>query len=86
MSAQESKFLKYFAAIAVALLITLFGWTYTVIGSVDVIENKVDNNAKGIQETRNYHKADIDNVMFYVKDIRSDQKEIKSDIKELLKK
>jgi len=86
MSLSESKFLKWLGVILGGGLVALFGWTYAVLGSVDVIENKVDNNTKEIIETREYHKKDIDNIMFYLRESREDSKIIKADVKELLVK
>ena len=86
MSLSESKFLKWLGVILTGSLIALFGWTYAVLGSVDVIENKVDNNSKEIIETREYHKKDVDNIMLYLRENRADSKEIKADVKELLVK
>jgi hypothetical protein len=47
---------------------------------------KIETNAAKIQETRNYHEKDLRIIYDNMGEMKSDQKIIMSDIKELLKK
>lgn len=85
MSTHEKTFLKWFGFVGGTIVAALILINLSVLGNIDVIQEKVSQNEKEILETREYHDKDIDNVMFYVRDIRVDVKEIKVDIKELIK-
>ena len=86
MSVQQSNFLKWLVGIATTVIIAMLVNTFAVIGSVDVMAEKIETNAAKIQETRNYHEKDLRIIYDNMGEMKSDQKIIMSDIKELLKK
>ena len=86
MSIQEKNFLKWLVGIATTVIIAMLVNTFAVIGSVDVMAEKIETNAAKIQETRNYHEKDLRIIYDNMGEMKSDQKIIMSDIKELLKK
>ena len=86
MSVQEKNFLKWLVGIATTVIIAMLVNTFAVIGSVDVMAEKIETNAAKIQETRNYHEKDLRIIYDIMGEMKADQKIIMSDIKELLKK
>jgi len=86
MSTQEKSFLKWLVGIATAVIIAMLINTFAIIGSVDVMAQNIETNAAKIQETRNYHEKDLRIIYDNMGEMKSDQKIIMSDIKELLKK
>jgi hypothetical protein len=86
MSIQEKNFLKWLVGIATTVIIAMLINTFAIIGSVDVMAEKIETNAAKIQETRNYHEKDLRIIYDNMGEMKSDQKIIMSDIKELLKK
>ena len=86
MSIQEKNFLKWLGGIATTVIIAMLVNTFAVIGSVDVMAEKIETNAAKIQETRNYHEKDLRIIYDNMGEMKADQKIIMSDIKELLKK
>ena len=86
MSVQEKLFLKWLVGIASTVIIAMLVNTFAVMGSVDVMAEKIETNAAKIQETRNYHEKDLRIIYDNMGEMKSDQKIIMSDIKELLKK
>ena len=86
MSIQEKNFLKWLVGIATTVIIAMLVNTFAVMGSVDVMAEKIETNAAKIQETRNYHEKDLRIIYDNMGEMKSDQKIIMSDIKELLKK
>ena len=86
MSIQEKNFLKWLVGIATTVIIAMLVNTFAVIGSVDVMAEKIETNAAKIQETRNYHEKDLRIIYDNMGEMKADQKIIMSDIKELLKK
>ena len=86
MSIQEKNFLKWLVGIATTVIIAMLVNTFAVMGSVDVMAEKIETKAAKIQETRNYHEKDLRIIYDNMGEMKSDQKIIMSDIKELLKK
>jgi len=86
MSVHESRFIKWFAGIAGSLVVLTIVALLGMWKAGGIQAQEIEQNKNEILETREYHQRDIDNVMFYMREIREDQKEIKKDIKELLKK
>jgi len=86
MSIQEKLFLKWLVGIASTVIIAMLVNTFAIIGSVDVMAEKIETNAAKIQETRNYHEKDLRIIYDNMGEMKADQKIIMSDIKELLKK
>jgi len=86
MSAQESNFLKWIAGIVAVLISGILLQAFVLISTIDVIEVKIEQNEKAITKTQKAHDKDVNKLDDYMHEIRSDQKIIKSDIKELLKK
>jgi len=86
MSAPERSFLKWFGTIAAAALIGFGTFTFTVIGSVDVLAERVNQNAKEVEEVRMYHKRDVDDIKDYMKTFAKGQEIMQEDIKKLLQK
>jgi len=86
MSIQEKNFLKWLVGIATTVIIAMLVNTFAVIGSVDVMAEKIETNAAKIQETRNYHEKDLRIIYDNMGEMKADQKIMMSDIKELLKK
>jgi hypothetical protein len=85
MSKQESIFLKWFGSIAAALIIAsiigLIGMYYTS----GIVSEKVKTNQTNINNLKNYHQNDVSLIRSNIKEIKTDQKTIMTDIKEILK-
>jgi len=85
MSKNESKFIQLFSAIATALIIaSIIGLIGMYKASV-IVSEKVKSNEKKITEVMEYHEKDVELVRNNIKEIKSDQKVIMTDIKEILK-
>lgn len=77
MSTMENKFIRWFAGIAASLLLAIFIWTFSILGSIDVMAEKVHHNEQKCIDIMNIHENDVG-------DIKDDIREIKQDIKKLL--
>jgi uncharacterized protein (UPF0332 family) len=86
MSIQEKLFLKWLVGIASTVIIAMLINTFAVMGSVDVMAEKIETNSVKIQETRNYHEKDLRIIYDNMGEIKADQKIMMSDIKKLLQK
>ena len=86
MSTNESSFLKWIAGIVAILISGILLQAFVLISTIDVIEVRIQQNEKSIILTQKAHDKDVNKLDDYMHEIRSDQKIIKSDIKELLKK
>lgn len=85
MSKNESKFIQLFSAIATALIIaSIIGLIGMYRASV-IVSEKVKANEKKISEVIDYHEKDVELVRNNIKEIKSDQKVIMTDIKQILK-
>ena len=86
MSSYESKFLQWMGGIVAVLISGILLQAFMLLSTIDVIEIKIKQNEKSIINTQNAHEKDIRPLHDYMGEIRLDQKIIKADIKELLKK
>lgn len=85
MSKNESKFIQLFSAIATALIIaSIIGLIGMYRASV-IVSEKVNANEKKINAVLDYHDKDVELLRSSIKEIKSDQKIIMNDIKEILK-
>lgn len=85
MSNNESKFVNWFASIAAALIVASIISIIGMYRTAAIVSQKVDENEKRIIETRIYHEKDVELIRNNIKEIKSDQKVIMNDIKEILK-
>ena len=85
MSTSENRFIRWFGTIATALIIAsiigIIGMYYTS----GILATQKEVNGKEIEEVREFHKDDVELIRQSMRDIRNDQKVIKSDIKDILK-
>ena len=86
MSTYESKFLQWIGGIVAVLISGILLQAFVLLNTIDVLEIKIKQNEKSIVDTQNSHEKDIRILHDYIGEIRIDQKIIKADIKELLKK
>jgi len=85
MSIQEKNFLKWIAGIATAVIIAMLINTFAIIGSVDVMAQKIETNAVKIQETKAYHEKDADKIGKRFNTFEHNQNIMREDIKDILK-
>jgi hypothetical protein len=50
-----------------------------------IVSEKVESNEKKIVEVQTYHEKDVELIRSNIKEIKSDQKVIMTDIKQILK-
>jgi len=86
MSTYESKFIQWIGGIVAVLISGILIQAFVLLSTIDVIEIKIKQNEKSIVDTQNSHEKDVRILHDYMGEIRTDQKIIKADIKELLKK
>lgn len=77
MSTQESNFIKWFAGIAAALLVSTTIGAFSILNSIDVMAERINHNTSKIVETRNLHNSDLDLIREDIKEIKTDMKDIK---------
>ena len=85
MSSNESNFIKWFSAIAAALIIASIIGLVGMYRATGIVSEKVNTNESKILEVKVYHEKDVDLIRSNVKEIKADQKLIMSDIKQILK-
>ena len=85
MSTIESKFIKWFAGIAGALIIASIIGLVGMYHSSGIVSEKVSSNAIDIKEVKAYHEKDVELIRRSMDDIKNDQTIIKADIKQILK-
>jgi hypothetical protein len=85
MSKQESKFIKWFGTIAAALIIVSITGLIGMYRASGILSQKVHTNETNITEVRKYHDKDVSLIRSNISDMRSDQKVIMNDVKEILK-
>ncbi len=85
MSRNESLFIKWFGSIASALIIASIIGLIGMYRASGIVSEKVKTNVKQIIAVKAYHDKDVELVRENIKEIKSDQKIIMSDIKEILK-
>ena len=86
MSTYESKFLQWMGGIVAVLISGILLQAFMLLSTIDVLEIKIQQNEKSIVNTQNAHEKDVQFLHDYMGEMRTDQKIIKADIKELLKK
>ena len=86
MSTYESKFIQWIGGIVAVLISGILLQAFVLLNTIDVIEIKIKQNEKSIVDTQNAHEKDVRVLHDYMGEMRTDQKIIKADIKELLKK
>ena len=85
MSRQESLFIKWFGGIASALIIASIIGLIGMYRTSGVVSEKVKTNHEQIKELKAYHNRDVGLIRDNIKDIKSDQKVIMNDVKQILK-
>ena len=85
MSRNESIFIKWFGGIASALIIASIIGLAGMYRTSGIVAEKVKVNEKTINEVRSYHDKDVALIRDNIKEIKSDQKVIMNDIKQILK-
>ena len=85
MSANQSIFIKWFFGIAAGLITSgIVG--LIILGQIVAVNSEITNeNKQHIEDVKLAHKADNDLIRLEMWNIRSDQKIIMNDIKEILK-
>lgn len=85
MSKQESRFIRWFGTIAAALIIASVTGLIGMYRASGILSEKVHANEIKITEVRKYHDKDASLIRSNISDMRSDQKVIMNDVKEILK-
>ncbi len=85
MSRNESLFIKWFGSIATALIIASVIGLAGMYRASGIVSEKVKANQKQIMEVKAYHNKDVNLIRENIKEIKSDQKVIMNDIKQILK-
>lgn len=85
MSNQESSFIKWFGSIAATLIIASIIGLIGMYHTSGIVAEKVNANQKKIAEVQTFHDKDVNLIRASIKEIKSDQKVIMSDIKQILK-
>jgi hypothetical protein len=85
MSAIESKFIRWFAGIAGALIIASIIGLVGMYHASGIVSEKVNSNKLKIKEVTVYHEKDVELIRRSMNDIKKDQIIIKNDIKQILK-
>lgn len=85
MSEVESKFIKWFAGIAGALIVASIIGLVSMYHTSGIVSEKVKSNNKDIVEVQSYHDKDVDLIRQSINEIKEDQTIIKTDIKQILK-
>ncbi len=85
MSRNESLFIKWFGSIASALIIASIIGLIGMYRASGIVSEKVKTNEKQITAVKAYHDKDVGLIRDNIKEIKSDQKVIMSDIKKILK-
>ena len=85
MNSFESKFIRWFAGIAGALIVASIIGLVGMYHSAGIVSQKVSTNQSRIEDLRVYHDKDVELIRRSIDDIKHDQSIIKSDIKQILK-
>lgn len=85
MSNSESRFIQWFAGIAAALIIASIIGLVGMYHASGIVSEKVQANEKKITEVQTFHEKDVELIRSSIKEIKSDQKVIMTDIKQILK-
>ena len=84
MSNQESTFIKWFGSIATTLIIASIIGLVGMYRTSGIVSEKVLSNEKKIVEVQSYHEKDVELIRSSIKEIKTDQKVIMTDIKQIL--
>ena len=84
MSKNETTFIKVFASLAAALMLASIIGLVGMYQTSGIVFEKVKANETKIIELKNYHEKDLNLIRTTIKEIRSDQKIIMSDLKAIL--
>jgi len=84
MSNQESTFIKWFGSIATTLIIASIIGLVGMYRTSGIVSEKVQSNEKKIVEVQSYHEKDVELIRSSIKEIKTDQKVIMTDIKQIL--
>ncbi|OFY51847.1 MAG: hypothetical protein A2W85_09320 [Bacteroidetes bacterium GWF2_41_31] len=85
MSKTESMFIKWFGGIAGTLIIASVIGLVGMYHTSGIVSEKVKSNEKKIVEVQTFHDKDVELIRSSIKEIKSDQKVIMTDIKQILK-
>jgi len=85
MSRNESLFIKWFGGIASALIVASIIGLVGMYRASGIVSEKVKANQNQIMDVKAYHNKDVNLIRENIKEIKSDQKVIMNDIKEILK-
>ena len=85
MSKNETIFLRWFGSIAASLVIAAIIGIIGMYHASGIISVKVQTNQTKISEVRTYHEKDVELIRTSIKEMKSDQKVIMTDIKQILK-
>ncbi len=85
MSKQEAGFIRWFGIIAAALIIASITGLIGMYRASGILSEKVHTNQTNITEVIKYHDKDVKLIRSNISDMRSDQKVIMNDVKEILK-
>ena len=85
MSNIESKFIKWFAGIAGALIVASIIGLVGMYHTSGIVSEKVKSNNNKIIEVISYHEKDVWLIRQSIYEIKNDQTIIKTDIKQILK-
>ena len=89
MSLAEKSFIRWFAGIfgtiASGLIIVSIAGIVKMSQINAVYNEQIDQNKEEVLELREYHKDDVALIRKSVDEIKADNKEMKNDIKEILK-
>ncbi len=85
MSNQESTFIKWFGSIATSLIIASIIGLVGMYHASGIVSEKVQTNQQKIVELQSFHEKDVELIRTTIKEIKSDQKVIMTDIKQILK-
>ncbi len=85
MSNIESKFIKWFAGIAGALIVASIIGLVGMYHTSGIVSEKVKSNNNKIIEVISYHEKDVGLIRQSIYEIKNDQTIIKTDIKQILK-
>ena len=85
MSRHESLFIKWFGGIASALIIASIIGLVGMYRASAIVSQKVKTNHEQIKNLKTYHDRDVGLIRDNIKEIKSGQNVIMTDVKQILK-
>lgn len=85
MSIQEQIFIKRFGSIAAALVISFIISGVVMYRTVAVMSVNIETNHERVDNLERFHKSDILLIREDIDEIKESQKDMRKDIKEILK-